>query len=81
VGPEAPAFLDRMYLTKASTIKVGRSKYMVNLREDGMVIGDGVVLRLEDHRFLATTSSGHAQHMLSHFEHYRDTEWAGVRSL
>ena len=70
-----------MHLTKASTIKVGRSKYMVNLREDGMVLDDGVVLRLENHRFLATTSSGHAQHMLSHFEHYRDTEWAGSKVI
>ena len=76
-GVDAAAYLDRMYLGKASTIKVGRSKYMVNLREDGMVLDDGIVLRLADDRFLATTSSGHAGHMLSHFEHYRDLEWAG----
>jgi methylglutamate dehydrogenase subunit C len=77
-GPDAAAFLDRMYLSKASTIKVGRSKYMVNLREDGMVLDDGIVLRLAEDRFLATTSSGHGDHMLSHFEHYRDTEWSGL---
>jgi sarcosine oxidase subunit alpha len=76
-GRDAAAFLDRMYLTKASTIRVGRSKYMVNLREDGMVLDDGIVLRLAEDRFVATTSSGHADHMLSHFEHYRDTEWSG----
>jgi heterotetrameric sarcosine oxidase alpha subunit len=76
-GPDAAGFLDSMYLTKAGTIKVGRSKYMVNLREDGMVLDDGLVLRLAADRFLATTSSGHAPHMLSHFEHYRDTEWGG----
>jgi methylglutamate dehydrogenase subunit C len=76
-GPEAASFLDAMYLTKASTIEIGRSKYMVNLREDGMVLDDGLVLRLAAHRFLATTGSGHADHMLSHFEHYRDTEWSG----
>jgi sarcosine oxidase subunit alpha len=66
-----------MYLTRASTIKTGRSKYMVNLREDGMVLDDGLVLRLAEDRFLATTSSSHAGHMLSHFELWRDTEWAG----
>jgi sarcosine oxidase subunit alpha len=76
-GPDAAAFLDSLYLTKASTIKVGRSKYMVNLREDGMVLDDGIVLRLAADRFIATTSSGHGAHMLSHFEHYRDTEWSG----
>jgi len=76
-GADAAALLDRLYLTRASTIKVGRSRYMVNLREDGMVLDDGLVLRLADDRFLATTSSGHGGHMLSHFEFYRDTEWAG----
>jgi sarcosine oxidase subunit alpha len=50
---------------------------MVNLREDGMVLDDGLVLRLADDRFVATTSSGHGTHMLSHFEHYRDTGWSG----
>ena len=77
-GTDAARYLDRMYLTKASTIKVGRSKYMVNLREDGMVLDDGIVLRLAEDRFLATTGSGHAEHMLAHFEHYRDTEWSGA---
>ncbi len=76
-GADAAAFLDFMYLTKASTIKVGRSKYMVNLREDGMVLDDGLVLRVAADRFIATTSSGHGTHMLSHFEHYRSTGWAG----
>jgi heterotetrameric sarcosine oxidase alpha subunit len=79
-GPDAAAFLDRVYLSKASTIKVGRSKYMVNLREDGMVLDDGIVLRVAEDRFLATVSSGHAGHMLSHFEFWRDAI-AGKRAL
>ncbi len=76
-GPDAAAFLDFMYLSKASTLKVGRSKYMVNLREDGCVLDDGLVLRLAHDRFIATTGSGHGTHMLSHFEHYRATDWGG----
>ena len=78
-GPDAAAFLDFMYLSRASTIAVGRSRYMVNLREDGCVLDDGLVLRLAPGRFLATVSSGHGTHMLSHFEHYRALEWAGPR--
>jgi sarcosine oxidase subunit alpha len=50
---------------------------MVNLREDGMVLDDGLVLRLAEDRFLATTSSGHGTHMLAHFEHYRAARWSG----
>ncbi len=76
-GPDSGPFLDALYLNKASTIKVGRSKYMVNLREDGMVLDDGIVLRIAEDRFIATTSSGHGAHMLAHFEHYRDTQWSG----
>ncbi len=73
-GPGAAAFLDHIYLTRASTIKPGRSKYMVMLREDGMALDDGIVMRLEPERFLATVSSGHAGHVLSHLEFHRDLE-------
>lgn len=76
-GRDAAAFLDRLYLNRASTLKIGRAKYMVNLREDGMVLDDGIVLRLAQDRFLATTSTSHTEHMLSHFEYYREAEWSG----
>ena len=76
-GADAAAFLDRMHITRASTIRVGRGKYMVSLREDGMVLDDGIVLRLAEDRFLATTTSRHADHVLSHFEFWRATEWGG----
>lgn len=76
-GADAAAFLDSLYLNRASTIAVGRAKYMVNLREDGMVLDDGIVLRLAEDRFIATTSSSHGEHMVSHFEYYRARHWAG----
>jgi sarcosine oxidase subunit alpha len=75
-GTDAAAFLDRIYLTKASRLRNGRSKYMALLREDGMVLDDGIVLRLADDRFVATVSSGHAGHVLSHMEFWRDLEFA-----
>jgi methylglutamate dehydrogenase subunit C len=46
----------------------------VNLREDGMVLDDGLVLRLAQDRFLATVSTAHAGHMLSHFEFWHETQ-------
>lgn len=74
-GPDAAAFLDYVYMTRASALKVGRSRYGVNLREDGMVLDDGLILRIAPDRFRVTTSTGHAGHMLSHFEFYRATDW------
>jgi len=70
-GPDAAAFLDEIYLSRPSTLAVGRSRYAVQLREDGMVLDDGLVLRVAEDRFLATTSSGHGLHVLSHLEHHR----------
>ena len=78
-GPDAAAFLDTLHLSPASAIKVGRAKYMVSLREDGMVLDDGLMLRPGPQRFIATTSSSHADRVLSHYEHYRDIGWAGRR--
>jgi len=74
-GADAAQFLDAMYLNRASTLKVGRSKYMVALREDGMVLDDGILVRLAEDRYLATTSTSHAHLMLSHIELWRATEW------
>lgn len=71
-GAGAAAFLDHIYLTRASTISPGRSKYMLMLREDGMVLDDGIVMCLGPDHYLATVSTGHADHVLSHFEFHRD---------
>ncbi len=78
-GADAPAFLDRLYLNSASAIETGRARYAALLREDGIVLDDGLLLRQAADRFTATTSSSHGAHVLSHLEFYRDTEWRGRR--
>ncbi len=77
-GPDAASFLDYVYVTRATSLKVGRSRYGVNLREDGMVLDDGLILRIAEDHFRLTTSTGHAEHMLSHFEFWRSTTWANA---
>lgn len=79
-GPDAAAFLDYVYMTRASTLKPGRSRYAVSVREDGMVLDDGLLLRLAPDRYRATTSTGHAGEMLSHLEYWRAAEF-GDRAL
>jgi heterotetrameric sarcosine oxidase alpha subunit len=70
VGPDAAAFLDRIYLARPSGIRVGRARYSVLLREDGMVLDDGLVLRLGAQHFLLTTSTHAASAVLSHLEYH-----------
>ncbi|MEX0753683.1 MAG: 2Fe-2S iron-sulfur cluster-binding protein [Actinomycetota bacterium] len=79
VGPDAGAFLDRMYTNTMSTLKVGRIRYGLMLGLDGMVFDDGVAMRLAEDRFLVTTTSGGAAAVLDRFEEWLQTEWPQLR--
>ncbi|TVQ21365.1 MAG: FAD-binding protein [Leptolyngbya sp. DLM2.Bin15] len=61
-GPDAMAFLERIYTGKFSKMKVGSSRYALMVDESGVVIDDGVVARLAaDHVYFTTTTSGSAR--------------------
>jgi sarcosine oxidase subunit alpha len=60
-GPDAGAFLDRMYTGSYSGMKVGTTRYGLMLDEGGIVRDDGVIARLgEQHYYFTTTTSGAA---------------------
>ncbi len=45
-GPDAAELLDLAYTGTFSTLKVGRTRYGLMLREDGQVMDDGTTARL-----------------------------------
>jgi hypothetical protein len=47
-GPDAGKLLDRVYVNTFSTLPVGKARYGVMLREDGMVMDDGTTARLAE---------------------------------
>jgi sarcosine oxidase subunit alpha len=79
VGPDAAVFLDRMYVNRMSSLPVGRARYGVMLGLDGMVVDDGVAVRLADDRFLVTTTTSGAAMVLDRFEEWLQTEWPELR--
>jgi sarcosine oxidase, subunit alpha len=79
VGPDAAAFLDRMYTNAMSSLGVGRIRYGLMAGVDGMVFDDGVAMRLADDRYLVTTTTGGAARVLDRFEEWLQTEWPGMR--
>ncbi|HET9671294.1 MAG TPA: 2Fe-2S iron-sulfur cluster-binding protein [Actinomycetota bacterium] len=79
VGPGAAAFLDRMYTNRMSTLGVGSIRYGFMLGLDGMVVDDGVAMRLADDRFFVTTTTGNAAMVLDRFEEWLQTEWPELR--
>ena len=74
-GPDAVAFLDRLYVNGFSSLAVGRARYGVMLREDGIVFDDGTASRLGVHHFLMTTTTANAAAVLAHMEFYAQTVW------
>jgi sarcosine oxidase, subunit alpha len=79
VGPDAAAFLDRMYTNRMSTLAVGSIRYGFLLGLDGMVADDGVAMRLAEDRFFVTTTTGNAAMVLDRFEEWLQTEWPELR--
>ncbi len=59
-GPEAGAFLDRLYPNRISAITPGRIRYGVLTSDAGRITDDGTVCRLDDDTFYVTTTSSGA---------------------
>ena len=56
-GPDAAAFLERLYTSRFANMKTGMTRYALMLDESGVIIDDGVVARLGDERFYFTTTT------------------------
>ncbi|HMR31480.1 MAG TPA: sarcosine oxidase subunit alpha family protein [Geminicoccaceae bacterium] len=78
-GPDAASFLDRVYTNAWSKLEVGRCRYGLMLRDDGMVLDDGVTARLGPDRFHMTTTSGNAARVFAWLEEWLQCEWPGLR--
>ncbi|MEL7151817.1 MAG: sarcosine oxidase subunit alpha family protein [Pseudomonadota bacterium] len=67
-GPDAGAFLDFVYTNTFSTLKEGRVRYGLMLREDGHVMDDGTTARLGPDHYLMTTTTAAAGQVMAHLE-------------
>jgi glycine cleavage system aminomethyltransferase T/NADPH-dependent 2,4-dienoyl-CoA reductase/sulfur reductase-like enzyme len=74
-GPDAVAFLERVYANRFQSLGVGRCRYALMLREDGMVMDDGTVARLGPERFLVTTTTANAVSAYQHWQYCHQVLW------
>ena len=77
-GPDAREFLQRVYCNNIATLAVGRIRYALMLREDGLVMDDGTIARLADDRYLVTTTTVNAAKVQSHFEWLLQVAWPSL---
>jgi len=73
VGRDAALLLDFVYANKIASLKPGRLRYGLMLREDGFVMDDGVVARLASDRFFITTTTANAAKVMQHLEFCHQT--------
>ncbi len=78
-GPDARAFLNRIYTNAWLKLPPGRCRYGLMCNEDGMVFDDGVTACLADDHFHMTTTTGGAAGVLAWLEEYLQTEWPQLR--
>ena len=74
-GPDAAAFLDRVYTNTFSTLKIGKCRYGLMMNELGFLMDDGVTARLADDHFIMHTTSGGADRIAAWLEELLQTEW------
>ena len=75
VGPDAGELLNRVYTNGFKKLAVGSARYGVMCGVDGMIIDDGVTLRLADDRYFMSTTTGGAATILDWLEEWLQTEW------
>jgi sarcosine oxidase subunit alpha len=74
-GRDSAIFLEMIYTNNWMKLENGKGRYGFMLREDGMVMDDGVTIRIaEDHFFMHTTTGG-AAGVLAWMERWLQTEW------
>jgi sarcosine oxidase subunit alpha len=79
VGPDALDFADRFYINNLLTLKPGRVRYGIMLRETGVLFDDGTVTVLDEDRVLLTTTSSGAARVAHWLEEWLQCEWPTLR--
>jgi len=77
IGPDAAEFLDFIYYNTMSTVKPGHCRYGFILSESGLVFDDGVLVRLDDDRFVVSCSSSHTAGVHALLEEWRQDRFPG----
>ena len=77
-GRDAAEFLNRVYTNTWNKLGIGKCRYGLMLKDDGMVMDDGVTTRLGENHFHMTTTTGGAASVLDWMEEWLQTEWSDL---
>lgn len=70
-GADAATFLNLIYANGFAKLPVGKTRYGLMLREDGIAMDDGTAARLGEDHFVVTTTTANAGPVYRHMEFVR----------
>ncbi|MFD2739432.1 sarcosine oxidase subunit alpha family protein [Sulfitobacter aestuarii] len=70
-GTDAAQFLNKVYANAFAKLAVGKTRYGLMLREDGIAMDDGTTARLAEDHFVMTTTTANAVGVYRHMEFVR----------
>ncbi len=70
-GTDAATFLNMVYANAFGKLAVGKTRYGIMLREDGIMMDDGTAARLAEDHFVVTTTTANALPVYRHMEFVR----------
>ncbi|MDE0705032.1 MAG: sarcosine oxidase subunit alpha, partial [Rhodospirillaceae bacterium] len=77
-GRDAAEFLNRVYANGFAKLAVGKVRYGLMLREDGICYDDGTTARLGETHFVMTTTTANAVLVFRNLEFARQCLWPGL---
>jgi sarcosine oxidase subunit alpha len=78
-GPDAAEFLNRVYINGWKRLAVGKARYGMMLRQDGMAYDDGTTSRLGEQHYLMTTTTAKAGPVMAHLERLLAVDWPDLQ--
>lgn len=70
-GKDAAQFLNKIYANGFAKLAIGKVRYGVMLREDGIVMDDGTCARMDEFHYVVTTTTANAVAVYRHMEFVR----------
>ena len=80
-GPDVARFIDRIWVNDWHNTSMGRGKYWVMLRDDGIIFDDGIAVRLGDNHFFVTSTSANQDRFYERLEYLLQTQWPNLQVM
>lgn len=77
-GTDAAQFINKIYANAFAKLPIGKVRYGLMLREDGIAMDDGTTARFAEDQFVMTTTTANAVNVYRHLEFARQCLWPDI---